>query len=131
MAKPVYKLLLLLKRNPDLSVEAFEELYETEHAPFCAPLLKGACRYQRRYTTLVGAPHVEPSDLEFDVITELWFDDRAAFEGCAERMSQHKLPSEVLPREARMFDLAKIRIVSVVEYDSDLGPVAADARAAV
>lgn len=105
-----------------MSLEEFRNEYETVHAPFCAPLQKGACRYVRRYTTLVGAPHApDMTELDFDVITEIWFEDRAIFESVAASVASHKMSADMQPREERMFDRSLIRVVTVVECDSDLG----------
>lgn len=121
MPKPVYKMLLLLKRNPAMSLEEFQEEYESVHAPYCAPLMKGASRYVRRYVTLAGAPHApDVRELDFDVITEVWFEDRATFEATVSGVAQHKMGADVLPREAKMFDTPSIRVVTAIEFDSDL-----------
>jgi EthD domain len=121
LEQPIYKILLFLKRNPSMSVEEFRNTYETVHAPFCAPLMKGACRYFRRYTTLMGAPHAQDvTELDFDVITELWYEDRATYEAAVERIANHKMPEKVLPREQQMFDGPKMRVLTVVECESDL-----------
>jgi hypothetical protein len=122
MTKPIYKMLLFLKRNPSMSVEEFQHEYEAVHAPFCAPLMKGACRYVRRYTTFVGAPHAaDVTEMDFDVITECWFEDRAVFEATVASVAAHKMSEDIQPREAQMFDRPMIRVVTVEEFDSDLG----------
>ena len=120
MTKPVYKVLLFVKRNPNLSVEEFRHLYETVHAPYCLKYFDKACiKYMRRYTTLVGAPHADVTELDFDAIVEMWYSDSASAQATAERVAQHKLPEDVLPHEARMFDRAKIRSAMVVDYETD------------
>jgi hypothetical protein len=127
VAKPIYKILLFLKRNPELTVEEFEEMYEQVHAPFCEKMMgPGACRYQRRYIRFIGAPHANVTGLEYDCLTELWFTDRAEFELVADRLAQHKMPEEVLPYEARLLDRPNIRVATAIEFDSDFGKSGSD-----
>jgi hypothetical protein len=90
-------------------------------------MMRGACRYQRRYTTLEGAPHdPDPPELDFDVITELWYEDRDTFEAVVKRTASHQMPTDILPREAHLFDRPKMRVVTVVECESDPARLAGD-----
>jgi hypothetical protein len=126
MEKPVFKLLLFLKRNPRLSPEAFRELYETVHAPWGLSNMRGsgARRYFRRYATLLGAPRGGATELDFDVVTELWYDDRARLEAVAAVVADDdNTPPIAAPPEATremMFDWPRTRVVTVVECESDL-----------
>jgi hypothetical protein len=127
MAKPIYKIILFLKRNPELTREEFEEMYEGVHAPFCEKMMgPGSCRYLRRYLRFIGAPHADVTSLDYDAVTELWYDDRAQFELVAERLAKHKMPDEVLPYEARLLDRPNIRVATAIEFDSDFGKSGTD-----
>jgi hypothetical protein len=122
MGMTIHKVLLFLKRNPAMTMDAFIEAYETVHVPFCMPYMDAACRrHIRRYVTLVGAPHDAAPELDFDCITELWYEDEAAADAVAAKVSHHRLPDEVLPYEDRMFDRPKIRVARVAEYVTEIG----------
>lgn len=77
-----WKILLLLKRKPDMSVGDSRDYYENNHIPLYLPYMSGISRYVRRY--LDPQPHAESGtneELPYDVITEMWFDDEATFKG--------------------------------------------------
>ena len=57
-------------------------------------------------------------ELDFDVITETWFEDRSVFEKVAGYLSRGELPADVLADEERLFDRSKSRFVAVFECDS-------------
>ena len=41
MAATTFKILLFMKRRPDITVEAFRDYYENSHAPLCAKYSAG------------------------------------------------------------------------------------------
>jgi len=79
------KVMLLLKRHPSLSMAEFRERYESIHVP---AVLKNATKlrgYERHYLhpgrhVIFGDTVAEP---EYDVLTELWYDDMAALKAAA------------------------------------------------
>ena len=65
------KSMALIKRKPGLSREEFIQHYEEVHAPLALkhfPIFK---RYVRNY--VIPLPDAE--ELDFDCITEIWFDE--------------------------------------------------------
>ena len=119
MTKPVYKILLFLKRRPGMSVEAFREYYESTHVKLCEKYAVGALRYVRRFLDPVGG-----EEMPFDVITEVWLADKAVFDAVCEFTAKNEPPPEVLEDELRLFDRSKSRTATVVEYESDMDAVA-------
>lgn len=119
MTKPVYKILLFLKRRPGMSVEEFRQYYENNHVKLCEKYAVGARRYVRRFLDPVGG-----EELPFDVITEVWLEDRAVFEAVCELTAKNAPPPEVLEDEMRLFDRSKSRTATVVEYESDMEAIA-------
>lgn len=122
MAKTNYKILLFMKRRPGMSLEAFQDYYENHHVPLCQKYASGSVtRYMRRFLT----PHPNPEtgateELQFDVITELWFEDEAAFRGTVKYLSTSIMPAEVVEDEKQLFDRSKTRMATVVECESAL-----------
>ena len=99
----MHRMLIFMKRKPGLTPAAFREHYEQRHIPVCMPYMKGARRYRRHYLEpLAGA-----AELPFDVITELWFDDRATCEIVAATMARDGMPADVIADEERFLDRAK------------------------
>jgi uncharacterized protein (TIGR02118 family) len=122
MSKPSYKILLFMKRRPGMSLAEFQDYYENRHVPLCSKYLSsGVSRYLRRFIT----PHPNPEtgateELEFDVITELWFEDEATFRGTVKYLSTSVMPDEVVNDEKQLFDRRRMRMATVVECESDL-----------
>jgi EthD domain-containing protein len=121
MAENNYKILLFMKRRRGMTFEAFKDYYENHHAPLCAKYASGVSRYVRRFLT----PHRNPEtgateELQFDVITELWFEDEAVYRGTVEYLATSIMPDEVVADEKNLFDRAKTRMATVVECESAL-----------
>src|ERR1700743_444113 len=116
-----YKILLFMKRRPDISVEAFRDYYENHHVPLALKNSAGLKRYVRRY--IDPKPHPEtgdPGELPFDVITELWFDDEAIFNGALRYITTKIMPPEIVEDEKQLFDRSSFRIATVVEHETVL-----------
>jgi uncharacterized protein (TIGR02118 family) len=112
----MHKLLLLLKRRPDISPEAFRAYYEGSHAPLCMKYMAGVDRYVRRYLDPApGTP--EP---EYDVITEVWFKDRATLDIVLRNAAKDAMPADVIADEARLFDRSKSRFCAVTECETGM-----------
>ncbi len=114
------KAIVLLKRRPDLSVAEFREIYETRHAKLGERLLIGrAMRYVRRY--LNGFPNPVtgvPGETEYDVVTEMWFADRAGFESTRALLGTPEIMAEIAADEETLFDRSRIRFFTVEEQES-------------
>jgi len=120
-SKPVYKILIFLKRKAGTTPEQLRDYYESRHARLCEKYAKGALRYVRRYVTLVPLPGAATAEeKDFDVITEIWTDSKARFEATVNAARQGIWPPEVIEDEERVFDRSKSRFATVVECDSDL-----------
>ena len=78
-------------------------------------------RYIRRFLTPHPNPETgEAGELPFDVITELWFEDEATFQGTVKYLSTSTMPAEVVADEQKLFDRPKLRMATVVEGESAL-----------
>lgn len=115
---------MLLKRKPGLSLEEFVERYEREHVPLVEKHASRMRHYSRHY--LHPGSHVVHGDVvlepEYDVITELWYDDRRAFE--EQQQSLRDRPealAAVVADEETLFDRTKSRTVYVEDRVSRVG----------
>lgn len=115
-----YKILLLMKRKPGSTVEAFRDYYENNHVPLCLKYTQGVSRYLRRYINPQAHPETGPAgELPYDVITELWFEDEATFKGTLDYITTSVMPDEVVEDEAKFFDRSSFRIATVVECETE------------
>jgi hypothetical protein len=111
-----HKLLLFMKRKPGLSHAAFRDYYENRHMQLCMKYWQSGERYLRRYIEPVdGMP--EP---EFDVITELWFRDRAPVDAIIATLKKDAMPADVIADEMNLFDRSKTRFHAVSECETEL-----------
>ncbi|RLC96922.1 MAG: EthD family reductase [Chloroflexi bacterium] len=78
------KEMVLVKRKPGLSREEFIRQYEEVMAPLMLKHCPGIKKYARNYvrTKLMAPPGME--ELEFDCITEVWYESKEAFKAFAE-----------------------------------------------
>lgn len=116
----IWKILLFMKRRPGMSVEAFRDYYENHHVPLCLKYSSGVSRYMRRYLDPQPNPETgDRSELAYDVITELWFNDEAVFRGTVRYLSSVIMPDEVVADELNLFDRPSMRMATVVECETD------------
>jgi hypothetical protein len=121
VAQNYYKILLFTKRRPGMTFEAFRDYYENHHVPLCLKYTSGVSRYVRRFLTPQPNPETGASqELQFDVITELWFEDEAVFRGTVQYLATSIMPDEIVEDEKRLFDRALTRMATVVECESTL-----------
>ncbi len=121
MSAKTYKILLFLKRKPNLSMEDFRDYYENVHARLGEKYAGGLTRYFRRYLQPMPNPETgEDGELPYDVITELWFEDEQVFEGTVKYLATSIMPDEVVEDEKKLFNRSQSRMATVIECDSNL-----------
>lgn len=121
MEKKTYKILMFMKRRPGMTFEAFKDYYETQHVPLCLKYTSGVSRYLRRFITPYPNPETGAQDeLQFDVITELWFEDEALFRGTVRYLATSVMPDEIVEDEKQLFDRDRTRMATLVECESAL-----------
>lgn len=121
------KCIALLKRRTAMSTGAFVAYYETQHAPLIASLFPEIRDYRRNYLITEGAfifPAAAAPD--FDVVTQITFDDRSAYDRFIERASLPDIALRIAEDEENLFDREMTRMFLVDQRASSL-PVSADA----
>jgi uncharacterized protein (TIGR02118 family) len=113
----MYKILLFMKRRPDLSVEEFRAYYENRHVPLCQKYMSGVDRYIRRFINPQPHPETGSCDDLFDVMTELWFADEASFKGTLAYLTTTIMAEEIIEDEKNLFDRTSFRIATVAECE--------------
>lgn len=118
-----FKILLMMKRRGDMTVDGFRDYYENHHVPLVMRGASGMARYVRRYLEPQDHPETGPAgELPFDVITELWFEDEESFRATLEHLTTTVMPKSIVEDEARLFDRTSFRIATVVECDTPPRP---------
>ncbi len=115
----MFKVVFLLKKKAGMSPEAFRAYYEGTHAKLGERVVPTAERYFRRFLTPFPPPAPgQMVDSDVDVITELWFKDRAAFDAAMQELQEPAIAAEIAADEENLFDRSKIRAFTVEEYES-------------
>ena len=76
----MFKILAFLTKRADLDDAQFVDYYENRHIPFVMGLAPGPTLYKRRYLKRGTEMEQGNGSVDFDVVTEVGFPDRAAFE---------------------------------------------------
>jgi hypothetical protein len=103
-----------LTKREDLSVEEFLDYYESHHVPLILSLAPAPEVYKRHYVTRADVVNLDEHALDFDVITELGFTDRAGFLAWITAVSSGHAGDQVAADEARFLDRSRTRS-SVIE----------------
>src|ERR1700743_2420507 len=106
----MFKVMIFLKRRPGMSMAAFCDYYETRHSKLGEKYSGGGMRrYMRRYITpLPNAVTGELEELDFDVVTECWFEDRdASIAAGKANAARPEIAEEIIADEMKVFDRSK------------------------
>ncbi|KIF77567.1 hypothetical protein QR77_34430 [Streptomyces sp. 150FB] len=103
------KLLSYLKRRDDITSEAFKEYYENSHVPLILSLAPSPTVYKRHYLVRGDAANLREDEIDFDVVTELGWEDRDVFNAWMTAVSDERVGID----EARFLDRARTRAVLV------------------
>ncbi|WP_327249254.1 EthD domain-containing protein [Streptomyces sp. NBC_01320] len=111
----------VLSRKPGISVEEFRSHYEQVHVPLILSLVgPHLADYRRSYvdhSTASGGVNAGPGEeqLGFDVITETWYAEQAAFDQAMEVFRHPEHAERVRADELSFLDRSRKRIFLVDE----------------
>jgi len=118
----MFKSIALLKCKDGLSREEFIAYYENNHVPLIRRLLPGIRGYRRNFIEPEGAfVSADAAARDFDVITELWFADRAAYEAAMAHHERPEVAGAIAADEENFLDRSKTRMFVVDERISTFG----------
>lgn len=112
------KRILLIKRKPGTTHEQFRDYYETSHSQLALRLLGDLMLdYRRNYVqpadpSTTGTPR---PGLDHDVVTELWFKDRATMEAFYARVRRPDISAQIAADEEKFMDRPAMRQAGVDE----------------
>jgi hypothetical protein len=115
------KLLILLDKKAGMTDEAFRSRYENAHAMLAKRIFPSMTAYKRNYVSLEGGkPFAGGRRPPFDVITEMHFEDRAAFNAAMKVLENPDTAKLIADDEAALFDRSNMRAFLVEECCSDM-----------
>jgi uncharacterized protein (TIGR02118 family) len=113
----VIKTIALLRCKAGLTRAAFIDYYETRHVPLILSIAPQICDYRRNFVVAEGeivAPGAAPRD--FDVITELWYPDQAAFAAAMAAFTDPANAARIAADAEHVFDRSCTRFYTVEEH---------------
>ncbi len=116
----MFKIMCFLKRKAGMNFEDFREYYESHHRLLGEKHSRHAKHYARRYCLPLDyaftAPEAEPP---YDVVTEMWFENRADYDASMANLTRQDVLDEISRDEERLFDRSATRLVMLEEHVSD------------
>ena len=110
------KILSYLVKRDGMATEEFIDYYENHHVPLILGLAPPPEVYKRHYLQRGDAPSIGATGIDFDVVTEQGFADRAAFESWIDAVTAGDAGERVAADEARFLDRSRTRSCVVSDY---------------
>jgi uncharacterized protein (TIGR02118 family) len=122
------KLILLFRRKPGMSREAFIDYYETVHAPLSVEKIPGIALYRRSYVEPGAAPFGHPTtEAGFDVVTEIGFERQEDYDAAVRAFTSPELGALFYADMQNLFDLSEPQRGYFIR--EELSPIPAPAAA--
>jgi EthD domain len=112
----MFKLLAFLTKRDGMETQDFIDYYENKHVPLICSLAPAPIIYKRRYLMPGEKLTNEGGVVDFDVVTEQGFTDRAAFLAWMFQLAGPGVGEQVAADEARFLDRSRTRAYVVEEH---------------
>ncbi|MFT4584847.1 MAG: hypothetical protein ACI915_004041 [Gammaproteobacteria bacterium] len=120
----MFKVMVMIKRKPGMKMEDFIAYYENNHAPLGASKVPNLKRYVRHFIRPYGNEiYSADSESSYDVLTEIWFDDKADFERGMAYLTEPETAAIIGADEENLFDKSSIRFMLMEDHETDLDSV--------
>ena len=128
----MFKMVLLGRKRPDLSREQFMDYYSNHHVPFVSKLLQGqGAAIHRRNFVVPAAPvkvDVGPNmntdaSNDYDVISEVFYEDHAAAARAMRFFSDPELVRQIEEDEARFLERGSLKKYMVEVQETVIRPI--------
>jgi uncharacterized protein (TIGR02118 family) len=115
----MFKLIIMARRKPGISMAEFRDYYEKRHAALVREITPTMRRYLRNYLTPLDSALSASDPSSYDCVTEAWFDSEEDFHRSLESLVADSARTAALARdEENLFDRSTIRIFTAVEAES-------------
>lgn len=117
------KMIILFRRKAELTAEQFRDHYEYRHAPLALQLFPYMKEYRRNYirhdvTHRRAQPESTDIKLDYDVITEVVFENHSDYERMVHDMTNPTIRDQVVTDERRFLDRSATVVFLVEESAS-------------
>src|SRR3546814_9864077 len=99
----MFKAICLIRRKPGMTMSDFIDRYENGHAVLCAQLIPGMVRYLSRYVQHEDVfLYPGAASLDFDVLTELWYERRQAYDNSMKSLAETAKAAHILEEDTQL-----------------------------
>jgi uncharacterized protein (TIGR02118 family) len=117
----MFKVMALLTRKAGMKQDDFVAYYETRHSRLIRSLFPWIVEYRRNFIDMTGAIlGAAATAPDFDVVTELWFKDRADYDRMLAAHARPEIGGAIAADEENCFDRSKTRFFVVDERGGPL-----------
>jgi uncharacterized protein (TIGR02118 family) len=113
----VIKVIVVIKKKPELTAEQFRRHYEDVHVPLIDRLLPFYATYRRNYVD--GPARGGPSAFNWDVFTELEFASESDYEAWQAALEQPDVLEQIRADEANFLVSRETRMWVVTPFASE------------
>lgn len=110
------RILSYLVKREGMTTPEFIDYYENHHVPLILSLAPPPAVYKRHYLHRGDPVNIGEADIDFDVVTEQVFDDRAAFQSWIAAVTSGDGGVRIAADEARFLDRTRTRSCVVSDY---------------
>lgn len=107
----MFKVFAYLTKGPGLTRDELVDYYENHHVPLVLSLAPKPQVYKRNYLVRGDAANLESPAIDFDVVTEMVWEDRSGFDNWITTLG---VP-EIAEDEARFLDRGKTKAYVIIE----------------
>ena len=111
------KVVVLIKKKPDIATEQFRRHYETVHAPLVDRLLPYYATYRRNY--IDGPVRGGQPEFHWDVITELEFATASDYDSWQAALARPEVLEQIRADEGNFMVSSETRMWAVSPFSSD------------
>ena len=108
------KMIFMLKKRKGMATDEFIQRYETGHKLLGEKHVPNAVNYVRRFLNPASQLFWEGAQ-DFDVITELWFENQNELDKAMAHLARPEVANEIAEDEEELFDRSATRIYVVSE----------------
>jgi hypothetical protein len=123
----MFKVMAFISRKPGMSIEAFRDYYEGIHTGVVASVAPPMKAYRRNYVNITEPFRRSEDQIDFDVVTEMEFEDRAECERWFTAFRNADAYEKVGEDEENFIDRDRIRVCVVETEETDYGAEAVSA----
>ena len=117
----MFKAIAMIKRKPGTTMEQLIHHYESKHAVLAMERVPNLKKYVRHYLHPYGNNvYGQDQEAPYDVITEIWFDDREDFEKAMAYLTEPETAAIIGEDEERVFDRSSIRFMTLEDHETEI-----------